>query len=62
VLLPRLVGLHRAKQLTLLARLVGANEAERIGLVNTVVEAAQLNSAVADWAKRLAHRRPERCC
>jgi enoyl-CoA hydratase/carnithine racemase len=57
-LLPRLVGLHRAKQLALLARPVGANEAERIGLVNAVVPAAQLNSAVADWAERLAHLAP----
>lgn len=52
--LPRLVGLHKAKELVLLAEPVSAAEAERIGLVNKVVPAAELDAAVADWAAKLA--------
>jgi 2-(1,2-epoxy-1,2-dihydrophenyl)acetyl-CoA isomerase len=53
-LLPRLVGLHRAKELALLADIVSADEAERIGLVNRVVPDADLDALVDDWAGRLA--------
>jgi 2-(1,2-epoxy-1,2-dihydrophenyl)acetyl-CoA isomerase len=52
--LPRLVGLHRAKQMALLADVVDAAEAERIGLVNRVVPHELLDEAVAEWAGRLA--------
>ncbi len=53
-LLPRLIGMQRAKELALLARPVGAADAERIGLINRVVPAEQLDTTVADWAQRLA--------
>ena len=53
-LLPRLVGLHRAKELALLADIVSAQEAERMGLVNRVVPHDELDAFVADWAERLA--------
>jgi len=53
-LLPRLVGLHRAKELALLAEVLPASEAERLGLVNKVVPPAELDTAVAEWAQRLA--------
>lgn len=43
--LPVVVGLGRAKELIMTARLIDANEAERIGLVNRVVEPAQLEQA-----------------
>ena len=53
-LLPRLVGLHKAKELALLADIVSAKEAEAMGLVNRVVPAGELDAFVADWARRLA--------
>ncbi len=57
-LLPRLVGLHRAKELTLLADMISAAEAAEIGLVNRVVAAAELDDFVAGWAQRLANGPP----
>jgi len=53
-LLPRRVGMHRAKELALLADIISAAEAERIGLVNRVVADAELDAFVDDWATRLA--------
>ena len=53
-LLPRLVGLHKAKELALLGDMLDAKEAERIGLVNRVLPDAQLDAFVLDWAERLA--------
>jgi enoyl-CoA hydratase/carnithine racemase len=52
-LLPRAVGLHRAKELALLAETVDAQRAERIGLVNRVVPMSDLDVAVAEWAEQL---------
>jgi 2-(1,2-epoxy-1,2-dihydrophenyl)acetyl-CoA isomerase len=52
--LPRLVGMHRAKELALLADIISAKEAEAIGLVNRVVPVGQLDAFVDDWATRLA--------
>jgi enoyl-CoA hydratase/carnithine racemase len=52
--LPRRVGMHRAKELTLLTDIIDAAEADRIGLVNRVVPDAELDSFVDDWARRLA--------
>jgi 2-(1,2-epoxy-1,2-dihydrophenyl)acetyl-CoA isomerase len=53
-ILPRRVGMHRAKELALLAEIIDAKEAEAIGLVNRIVPAAQLDAFVDDWATRLA--------
>ena len=53
-LLPRLIGMHRAKELALLGDIIDAAEAERLGLVNRVVEVDELDGFVADWASRLA--------
>jgi 2-(1,2-epoxy-1,2-dihydrophenyl)acetyl-CoA isomerase len=53
-LLPRLVGLHKAKELSLLAEVIDAKEAEAVGLVNRVVPAGELDAFVDDWARRLA--------
>jgi enoyl-CoA hydratase/carnithine racemase len=52
-LLPRLVGMHKAKELALLADIISADEAARIGLVNRVVPLADLDAAVDEWADRL---------
>lgn len=53
-LLPRRVGLHRAKELALFGDIIDAVEAERIGLVNRVVPADELDALVDDWTSRLA--------
>jgi enoyl-CoA hydratase/carnithine racemase len=53
-LLPRLIGLHKAKELALLADILSADEAQAMGLVNRVVPDAELDDLVDDWARRLA--------
>jgi 2-(1,2-epoxy-1,2-dihydrophenyl)acetyl-CoA isomerase len=52
--LPRLVGLHKAKELAFFADVISAQDAERLGIVNRVVPAAELDAFVDDWATRLA--------
>jgi 2-(1,2-epoxy-1,2-dihydrophenyl)acetyl-CoA isomerase len=56
--LPRLVGMHRAKELALLADVIDATEADRIGLVNRVVAHDQLGATVTEIATRLANMAP----
>lgn len=53
-LLPRLVGMHKAKELALLADLVPAPEAERMGLINRAVPDEELDALADEWAERLA--------
>jgi 2-(1,2-epoxy-1,2-dihydrophenyl)acetyl-CoA isomerase len=53
-LLPRLIGLHKAKQLALLGDTLDAAEAERIGLVSCLVAEEALEATVAEWTRRLA--------
>ena len=53
-LLPRFIGLHRAKELAFFADIIDARQAEEFGLVNRVVPADQLDAFVDDWATRLA--------
>ena len=57
-LLPRLVGMHKAKELALFGEILSAREAESVGLVNRVVPNAELDAFVADWAERLASGAP----
>ena len=53
-LLPRLIGLHKAKELALFGDIISAKEAADFGLVNRVVSAAELDGFVDGWATRLA--------
>jgi 2-(1,2-epoxy-1,2-dihydrophenyl)acetyl-CoA isomerase len=53
-ILPRRIGLHRAKELTLLGDIIDAERADRIGLVNRVVEPSELDETVEDLARRIA--------
>jgi 2-(1,2-epoxy-1,2-dihydrophenyl)acetyl-CoA isomerase len=54
-LLPRVVGMHKAKELVFFGDDLPAADAERIGIVNKVVPAAELHAAAKDWAERLAN-------
>lgn len=53
-LLPRLIGMHRAKELAFFGDVISAKEAAELGLVNRVLPAGELDAFVADWATRLA--------
>ena len=52
--LPRLVGLHKAKELVLFADIIDAKEAQEIGIVNRVVPASEIDAFVDDWSSRLS--------
>ncbi len=51
-LLPRLIGIHRAKELMFLGEDVDAALADKIGLVNRVVPADELNAVVDGYAQK----------
>jgi 2-(1,2-epoxy-1,2-dihydrophenyl)acetyl-CoA isomerase len=53
-LLPRVVGMHKAKELVFFGDDLSAADAERIGIVNKVVPGAELQAAAKEWAERLA--------
>lgn len=53
-LLPRLVGLHRAKELAYFADTLSGEEAASLGLVNRAVPEDELDALVDEWARRLA--------
>ena len=53
-LLPRLVGMARAKEIALFGGMYSAEEALAIGLINRVVPAADLDAFVDQWAATLA--------
>ena len=57
-LLPRLVGLHKAKELMFTADLIDATQALALGLVNQVVEPANLADATYKFAERLTAGAP----
>ena len=53
-ILPRRVGLHRAKELALFGDIISAADARELGLVNRVLPDGELDAFVDEWAKRLA--------
>ncbi|PUA98184.1 enoyl-CoA hydratase [Acidovorax sp. 107] len=53
--LPRIVGVRQALEIALLGEAFTADDALRLGLVNRVVPAAELDSATAALAQRLAN-------
>jgi enoyl-CoA hydratase/carnithine racemase len=53
-LLPRLVGMARAKEIALFGGMWSGEEALAIGLVNRVLPLAELDAFVDDWATTLA--------
>jgi enoyl-CoA hydratase/carnithine racemase len=57
-LLPRLIGMHKAKELALLAEMIDPTEAERVGIVNRVVPADELDAAVDGVVARLLRMAP----
>jgi enoyl-CoA hydratase/carnithine racemase len=57
-LLPRLVGLHRAKEIAYFGEIFSAADAEAMGLINRVVPASELDDFVDGWARRLASGPP----
>jgi 2-(1,2-epoxy-1,2-dihydrophenyl)acetyl-CoA isomerase len=53
-LLPRLVGLAKAKELVFFGDPISAPDAAAAGLINKVVPASDLEAATTAWAERLA--------
>ncbi|HEX4108326.1 MAG TPA: enoyl-CoA hydratase-related protein [Solirubrobacteraceae bacterium] len=54
-LLPRLVGLKRAKEMVLFAERITAPDAAQLGLINRAVPPAELLALTTEWAGRLAN-------
>jgi 2-(1,2-epoxy-1,2-dihydrophenyl)acetyl-CoA isomerase len=54
-LLPRRIGMQKAKEMTFFGERLSAAEALSLGLVNRLVGAHELDAAVADFAGRLAN-------
>jgi 2-(1,2-epoxy-1,2-dihydrophenyl)acetyl-CoA isomerase len=53
-LLPRLIGLQKAKELVFFGDDLAAADAAALGLINRVVPAEELKGTARDWAERLA--------
>jgi len=53
-LLPRLVGMHKAKELIFFGDDLRAPDMERLGIANRVVPGADLEAVAREWATRLA--------
>ncbi len=56
--LSRVVGIGRAKELSLTGRIIDAHEAERIGLVSRVVPTGQAKAAAYEIGNEIAQRGP----
>jgi 2-(1,2-epoxy-1,2-dihydrophenyl)acetyl-CoA isomerase len=53
-LLPRIVGMHKAKELIFFGDDLDATGMQELGIANKVVPAAELMAATKEWAERLA--------
>ena len=53
-LLPRLIGLAKAKELVFFGDPISAEDARTTGLINKVVPPEELEAATREWAERLA--------
>jgi 2-(1,2-epoxy-1,2-dihydrophenyl)acetyl-CoA isomerase len=53
-ILPRLVGIQKAKEICFFGDDIRAPDAEKMGLINKVVAGADLDKTVTEWAQRLA--------
>ena len=53
-ILPRRVGLHRAKELAFFGEIIGASDAYEMGLVNRVLADGEIDQFVDEWARKLA--------
>jgi 2-(1,2-epoxy-1,2-dihydrophenyl)acetyl-CoA isomerase len=52
--LPRVVGMHKAKELIFTAKMIKADEALQMGIVNRVVVAEEFDARVMDIASKIA--------
>lgn len=57
-LLPRLVGWHKACEITMLGRKLDSSELQRLGLVNLVVPHDEFEATVKEWVAELAAQPP----
>lgn len=53
-LLPRIVGMHKAKEIVFFGEQISAKEALDLGIVNKVVGPLELETAARAWAEQLA--------
>ena len=53
-LLPRIVGMHKAKEIVFFGEQISAKEALDLGIVNKVVGPLELEAAAQAWAEQLA--------
>ena len=53
-LLPRIVGMHKAKELVFFGDDLSAADMERLGIANKVVPMPDLHATTKEWAERLA--------
>jgi len=56
--LPRVVGLHKAKELMFTGDLIDADTALKLGIVNQVIDDAELKETTYEFAEKLANGAP----
>jgi len=56
--LPRILGLHKAKELIFTGELINAEDALKLGLVNSVVEQSELMKSVEELISKISSKSP----